>query len=221
MAKQTEPVVIIGMGRFGSTLALELADSGVEVLAIDNDLDMVQRLSGRLAHIVCADSTDPEALRDIGVADFTRAVVAIGTDQESSILATSILSDFGVPEIWSKAVNDQHARILRRVGAHHVVQPEYEMGQRIAHLLSGGAFDYYTIDPAFVIARCAVPRALADEALTDVDILGRFHVQLVGIRQEHETSFTQPEPQMRLTKGAELLIAGAPANVDAFSAAQE
>jgi trk system potassium uptake protein TrkA len=220
LARNTEPVAIIGLGRFGSTLALELADSGVEVLAIDNDMDKVQRVSGRLAHTVRADCTDPDALRDIGVADFMRAVVAIGTDQESSILATSILSEFGVDDIWSKAVNDQHARILRRVGAHHVVQPEQDMGQRVAHLLSGGVLDYFEIDRGYVVARCAVPRAVAGERLSESDIPRRFKVQLVGVRLEHSTEFTQPDPKTLLTYGAELLVAGAPADVDAFSAAQ-
>lgn len=220
MAKHREPVVIIGMGRFGSTLALQLADSGTEVLAVDSDAEKVQRLSGRLSHIVTADCTDPDALRDIGVPDFMRAVVAIGTDQESSILATSILSEFAIEDIWAKAVNDQHARILHRVGAHHVVQPEQDMGQRIAHLLSGGILDYYEVDQGFVVARCAVPRGVAGKRLTEIDLQRQFAVQLIGVRLEHGTGFTATDPKAVLTYGAELLVAGAPAAIDAFTNAQ-
>ena len=219
MARNTEPVVIIGMGRFGSTLALQLAENGTEVLAIDSDQEKVQRLSGRLAQIVCADCTDPEALRDLGVPDFMRAVVAIGTDQESSILATSILSEFAIEDIWAKAVNDQHARILKRVGAHHVVQPEQDMGQRVAHLITGGVLDYFEIDPGFVVARCAVPRALSGERLAEVDVRKRYGVQVVAVRGEHDAQFAAPDPKVVLTYGAELLVAGTPAALDAFSAA--
>ena len=220
MARNREPVVIIGMGRFGSTLAVQLADAGTEVLAIDSDAEKVQRLSGRLAQVVAADCTDPDAMRDLGVPDFMRAVVAIGTDQESSILATSILSEFAVEDIWAKAVNDQHARILRRVGAHHVVQPEQDMGQRIAHLLSGGILDYFEIDSGYVVARCAVPRAVAGGRLDGLDLQRRFGVQLVGVRLEHDIGFGAADPAGVLTYGAELLVAGAPAAVDAFTNAQ-
>ena len=137
MAKYREPVLVVGLGRFGSALALELARNGTEVLAVDADLDLVQRHAGLLERVVAADATEIQALNEIGAQDFTRAVVAIGDNQEASILATSLLSEMGIPDLWAKALSDQHARILTRVGAHHVVLPEHEMGERIAHLVSG------------------------------------------------------------------------------------
>ncbi len=142
MGRYREPVAVIGLGRFGTALALELARSGTEVLAVDDDPEVVQRLSGQLAQVVVADATDPDALAEIGLADFTRVVVAIGTDLEASILATSLLAEMGIPDIWTKALSTQHANILRRIGAHHVVFPENEMGERVAHLVSGRLLDW-------------------------------------------------------------------------------
>lgn len=109
-----EPVVVLGLGRFGSSLALELASRGTEVLGIDTNPKIVDELAGRLTNVATADCTDSEALRQLGVPDFQRAVVAIGTDLEASVLATVLLTDLGIPHIWAKALNRRHAEILRR-----------------------------------------------------------------------------------------------------------
>lgn len=112
---RNEPVVVIGLGRFGSALALELAKRGTEVLAIDSQPKIVQSMVGQLPHVITADSTDIEALRQLGVGDFHRAVVAIGTDIQASILTTSLLAELGIPDIWAKAITGQHRNILTRV----------------------------------------------------------------------------------------------------------
>jgi len=124
LASHKDPVVVIGLGRFGTALALELARGGTEVLAVDNRPDNVQRLSGQLGQVVVADSTDLDALKEIGVGDFARAVVSIGNDLEASILTTALLSELEIRDIWAKAVNQQQATILQRIGAHHVILPE-------------------------------------------------------------------------------------------------
>jgi trk system potassium uptake protein len=146
LARHTEPVAVIGLGRFGSALALELARRGTEVLGIDSRENVVQRLAGQLGRVVAADSTDIDALRELGLESFTRAVVAIGTDQQSSILTTALLVDLEIEDIWAKALDAQHAKILARIGAHHVIQPESEMGERVAHLVSGRMLDYIELD---------------------------------------------------------------------------
>ncbi|WP_244945112.1 potassium channel family protein [Couchioplanes caeruleus] len=130
-------IAVLGLGRFGSSLALELMRQGWEVVAIDSSTSVVQNYADRLTHAAIANTTDEQALRQLGVHDFAHAVVGIGTDLEASILTTSLLADLGVPNIWAKAINRQHASILQRVGAHHVVLPEHEMGERVAHLSPG------------------------------------------------------------------------------------
>ena len=131
-------VVVIGLGRFGASLGRELCGHGSEVLGLDTDAHRVQRYADELTHTAIVDSTDVDALAQLGVPDFGHAVVAIGSDLESSILTTSLLSDFGIENIWAKATSRQHGKILERVGAHHVVLPEHDMGERVAHLVTGG-----------------------------------------------------------------------------------
>ncbi|SFJ91693.1 potassium channel family protein [Streptomyces pini] len=118
-----DSVVVIGLGRFGSALALELADEDTEVLGIDHRAEAVQGLSGSLTHVVRADSTKEEVLRQLGVHEFERAVVGIGTDLEASILTASLLVSFGIPNVWAKAISEPHGRILTQLGVQHASTP--------------------------------------------------------------------------------------------------
>lgn len=151
-------ILVIGLGRFGSSLALELVNHGWEVLGVDSSPRVVQIFGESLTHTVIADSTDDEALRQIGAAQFSRAVVAIGTHLEESILTTSQLVDLGVKDIWAKATSRRHGRILEQVGAHHVVLPEHDMGERVAHLVSGRMLDYVELEEGFSLIKTKAPR---------------------------------------------------------------
>jgi trk system potassium uptake protein len=128
-------VAVIGLGRFGATVALESASHGIDVLGIDRDPKIVRQLAGHLARAVTADATDTEALRRLGIPLFPCVVVAIGRDVESSILTTLSLMEFAIGVVWAKAASQRHARILQRVGAHHVVLPDDEAGVRIVRVL--------------------------------------------------------------------------------------
>jgi trk system potassium uptake protein TrkA len=131
-------VVVIGLGRFGSALAMELVEMGHEVLGIDADDERVQAHADDLTHVVQADTTSPSTLRQLGVGDAVSAVVCIGTDIEASVLTTLALVDLKIPNIWAKAITEAHGKILRRVGATEVVFPEADMGKRFAHRVTGG-----------------------------------------------------------------------------------
>ncbi|MET0909290.1 MAG: TrkA family potassium uptake protein, partial [Ilumatobacteraceae bacterium] len=144
-------VVVIGLGRFGSALALTLVEMGFEVLGVDADAVRVQEHSGSLTQVVQADTTSERALRQLGVADTVTAVVCIGSDIEASILTTAALADLNVPNIWAKAVTPAHGNILTRVGAHNVVFPEAEMGKRLARLVTGSLIEYVALDDDFVL----------------------------------------------------------------------
>jgi trk system potassium uptake protein len=216
LARHKDPVAVIGLGRFGTALALELARGGTEVLAVDHRPEIVQRLSGQLGQVVVADSTDPDALTEVGIADFSRVVVAIGNDLEASILTTALLAELEIGDIWAKAVNRQQATILSRVGAHHVVFPEQDMGERIAHLVSGRLLDWVELDPQWVFAKTKPPRELVGVPLGESGLRRKHHVTVVSVKPEGETSFTHAANDTILTYGSVIVIAGRPADVERF-----
>ncbi|MEV7007716.1 TrkA family potassium uptake protein [Streptosporangium sp. NPDC051022] len=211
-----DAVVVIGLGRFGRALALELVERDIEVLGLDNDPKNVQQLSGQLTHVVCADSTDPDALAQLGVADFGRAVVGIGGDIEASILTTSILADFGVPDIWAKSISRQHSRILERVGAHHVVQPEHDMGERVAHLVTGRMLDYVEIDEDYALVKTKAPGWAAGRTLGELAIRKKYGVTVVGIKKPGG-GFTYATSDTVIEEGAVLLVAGETGKAERFA----
>ncbi len=225
MADMTEPVVVVGLGRFGSALALELFSRGTEVLGIDHRPKVVQGLSGRLPHVVTADSTDIEALRQLGVGEFRRAVVAIGTDIQASILTTSLLSELGIPDIWAKAVSDQHRHILTRVGAHKVVAPEHDMGERVAHLLSGRILDYVEVDADFAVVKTTPPREVVGVPLRDSRVRSRYGVTVVAVKPQApppggRPDFSHATADTVLAYGDLILIVGPIDSVERFAAGE-
>lgn len=125
-------VVVIGLGRFGGSLAVELMSRGTDVMGIDISESIVQSFNGKLTSVVRADATDEDVLRQLGVDEFERSVVGIGSDIQASILVTSRLLKFQCPEVWAKAITAPHAEILEQLGVHHVVNPERDMGLRTA-----------------------------------------------------------------------------------------
>lgn len=162
---RTASVAVIGLGRFGGALALELAESGTEVLGIDLDRDVDQRYNGLLTHVVRADSSREETLRQLSVHEFDRVVVGIGSDLEASILTTSILLKFEKPTIWAKAISEPHAEILRQLGVSHVIRPEHDMGRRVAHLVSGAMQDYVEFEDGFAMMTTTPPHLAVDRPL--------------------------------------------------------
>jgi trk system potassium uptake protein TrkA len=206
----------VGLGRFGSALALELTRNGTEVLAVDADLDLVQRHAGLLERVVAADATDIQSLQELGAQEFERAVVAIGSHQEASILATSLLSELGIPHVWAKALSAQHARILSRVGAHHVVLPEHEMGERIAHLVSGRLLDYMEVEPGWVMAKAKPPRDIVGIPLGESKLRTNSRVTVVGVKTGADATFRHADSSTFLTYNDDILVMGRPEDVEAF-----
>lgn len=209
-------VLVVGLGRFGGALAETLVELDYEVLAIDADGDLVQSYSEKLTHVVEADSTDVAALRQLGAQDFGRAVVAIGTDIESSILTTSSLVDLGIPEIWAKAVTEAHGRILDRVGAHHVVFPEHDMGERLAHVVTGKMIDYIELDPHFALVETCAPAALVGKTLGEAEVRKRYGITVVCIKT-HGQPFTYATAETRVATDDILVVAGETAKAEAFA----
>ncbi|MFC9350565.1 potassium channel family protein [Arthrobacter sp. NPDC057013] len=180
---QADTVVVIGLGRFGGSLALELEAQGTEVLGIDSSEDTVQSYNGRLTHVVRADSTKEEVLRQLSVHEFDRAVVGIGSDIEASILTTSRLLMFKKPQIWAKAISEPHAEILNQLGVDHVIRPEHDMGKRVAHLVRGSLLDYVEFEDDFVMIRTSPPAEARDRPLGVLGLRDKYGITIVAVKR--------------------------------------
>lgn len=177
-------VAVIGLGRFGQSLALELMDNGTEVLGIDSREHVVQSLNGKLTHVVAADATDEQVLRQLSIPEFDRVVVAIGSDIQSSILVTSLLLRFSIAQIWAKAVSDPHGLILEQLGVQHVVYPEKDMGRRLAHIVRGSIQDFIEIDTDFAMVKTEVNPHYAGMRLGDSNIRRKHGVTVSAVKHQ-------------------------------------
>lgn len=213
---EAEWVVVLGLGRFGTSLAEELVARGTEVLALDSDPAVIQRVSSALTHAAVVDTTDPDALRQLDVHHVDRAVVAIGSDLEASVLTTAALADFGIGDIWAKATSRAHARILERIGAHHVVLPEFDMGERTAHLVTGRMLDYIEFDADFAMVRTRVPRDLVGRSLSETALRRRHGITVVAIKHRGgEFAYTHQDTV--LAEGDQLIASGRVGDVERFA----
>jgi len=216
LADKRKPVLVIGLGRFGGAVARTLERMGHEVLAIDTDPRLVQEFAPDVTKVVEADSTDANALKRLGATDFQSAVVAIGTDIEASVLTVLALADLGLGNIWAKATNERHARILERTGATHVVFPEQNMGKRVAHLLNERLLDFIAFGDEFAIARLAAPEPIVGLPLMTSNCRKKYDVTVVGVKREGE-DFIHAVPDTLIFPGDELVVSGRIRNIEAFA----
>jgi trk system potassium uptake protein TrkA len=176
--------VIVGLGRFGSSIGRELVQLGNEVLGVDRDEEKVQEFSSVLTHTVVADATEEEVLRSVGARNFDCGVVAIGDDIQASILAAILLKELGVKKVVAKAVSELHGRVLERLGVDRIIYPERDMGVRLAHqLVSPNLLDYIEISKKYTIAEMEVPSCLTGKSLSNVNPRGRYGCSVVAINK--------------------------------------
>ncbi len=181
----TMQFVVVGLGRFGSSVAKQLVKQGHQVLGIDSDEDIVNDLSDELTHTVAADATDEEVLRALGVRNFDVAVVAIGSDIQASILVAILCKDLGVKSVVAKAVTELHGRVLAKIGVDRVIYPERDMGIRVANqLVSPSLLDYIELSDKYTIVELSVPRRLAGVSLRDLDPRKKYGCSIVAINRE-------------------------------------
>lgn len=211
-----DSVVVIGLGRFGRALALELMANDTEVLGIDADEQIVQEMSTKLTHVVRADSTSEDAMRQVAVQDFDRAVVAIGTDIESSLLTASLLKNLGISNIWAKAISEAHGRILDQLGIAHVVYPEHDMGRRVAHLVKGRMLDFIQFETDFAMVKTEPPQFLLGVPLSGSGVRREHGVTVVGVKKPLG-SFTHATGETVLEAGDMVIMSGRPRDVEKFS----
>lgn len=207
---------MLGLGRFGRALSIELEEAGTEVLGVDLEPEVIQPLAGRLTHVVSADTTSEEALRQLSVPDFEHVVIGIGSDIEASILTTSLVLSFAVPNVWAKAISEAHGRILKQLGAHHVVYPEADMGRRIAHLVRGRLLDYVEFEDDFVLVKTAPPAEMVGKSLGEIGIRQRYDLTVVAV-QPAGGAFTYATADTVLGAADLIIVAGNTERIEKFA----
>jgi trk system potassium uptake protein TrkA len=211
-------VLVVGLGRFGEALARGLVEQGIEVLAVDSDASIVQRLSGDLPNVVQVDGTSARALRQIGGEQFSRAVVAIASNIESSVLAAlTLLDELKIQTVWAKAISTEHGKILERVGVQRVIQPEHDMGVRTARSIARRVTDYFHVEDDFALVEMEAPKRYIGKPLGDSGIRAKYGVTIVSIKPPGGL-FQHAEQSTVLCAGELILLAGTPANLDKFVA---
>lgn len=209
MARATKKqYAVIGMGRFGLSVATALSGMGFDVLAVDSDEQRTQEVSNVVTHAVTADSTEEEALRTLGIRNFDVVVVAIGEDIQASILTTLILKDIGGPLIVVKAQNELHGKVLNKIGADKVIFPERDMGLRVAHhLTSPNILDYIELSEEYSIVELRATRAMLGQNLKELNIRANFGCNVMAIKRGTKMNIS-PSASDRLVDGDILVIVG-------------
>ncbi|MDO4790943.1 MAG: TrkA family potassium uptake protein [Buchananella hordeovulneris] len=209
--------LVIGLGRFGSAVAVTLDRLGREVFAVERDPVKVQKWSGRLA-LAEADATNLDALEQLGADEFASAVVGVGSSLEASVLTTANLVDLGIPSIWAKATSREHGRILKRIGAHHVVYPEFDAGQRAAHLVSGRMLDYIEMQrEGFSIVKMRPPRETHGFTLAQSQIRTKYGVTVLGVMSPGEP-FEYASKETMIQPNDVIIVSGDASLLEAFAA---
>lgn len=191
-------IAVIGLGIFGREVALSLIARGFTVLAIDHDEEALDDVKDRVTETLLLDTTQEKALREAEINQMDTVVVAIGTGHlENSILTTALLKQVGVSHIIARAANDLHEKILRQVGAHEVINPEREMGQKVANKIARpGFYEMFSLPDGVCVAELPIPESFIEHTLEELNVRRRFNINVLGVqRLRHQESSAQPTPE--------------------------
>ncbi|WP_282706255.1 potassium channel family protein [Fuchsiella alkaliacetigena] len=206
--------VVIGLGRFGVSVATFLAGKGHDVLAIDKAEEPVQNIADQVTHSVQADSTDECALKSLGVCNFDAAVVSIGDDIQSSVMTTLILKELGVEYVLAKAQNEMHGKLLNKIGADKVVYPEMDMGVRVAkNLVTSNVLDYIELAPDYSIIEVVATDKLIGHTLKELDLRAKFGINVIAIMRGQEIN-VNPEATDEIQARDILIVMGHEKNLE-------
>jgi len=211
-------VAIIGLGRFGVSIATTLQDLGHDVLAIDSDEKSLQNISKHIPNVLQADATNEDILEEIDIRKFDVVIVAMGSDVESSVLVTILLKSIGVKYVIARANDRLHGRILERIGADSVIYPELEMGVRTAHRMTlREASDYMNVVDRYGIVKFTAPSILADKRLSEIGFgpKGKIGVAVLLIQRKREVIIS-PGPEEEIRAGDILFLSGEDDNIEKF-----
>lgn len=208
--------VVIGLGRFGGSIARELIRLGADVMAIDTLQEKVDEFAKIATQAVIADTTDEEVIKQLGLSEFEHVIVAIGEDIQASILTTLILKELGSQKVTVKAQNDYHEKVLRKIGADFIVHPERDMGIRIANnMMSSNVLDYLELSDEHSIMEIKANDRIAGNSLADLDIRANYGINIVGIKRDDEIVIS-PAADEKILLGDILLVIGAVVDINRF-----
>lgn len=192
--------VVIGLGRFGESVAKTLYGLGHDVLAIDMDEDMVQEISDSVTHAVQMDATDESALRTLGLRNFDVAVVTIGSNIQASVMVTLLVKELGVKYIIAKGQSDLHAKVLYKIGADRVVLPEKDMGVRVAHnLVSASILDYIELSPDYSIMEMKSLEEWNGKTLTELKLRSKYGINVMAIKKDDDINISPSADEIILS----------------------
>ena len=201
--------IIIGMGRFGESIATSLYDMGHDVLAVDVDEEKIQYISSKVTHAVQADATDEQTLDALGISNFDVAVVTIGGSVQASMLITMLCKEHGIKYVLAKAQNKLHAKVLYKIGADKVVFPERDMGLRIARsLVSSNFLDYIELTPDYSIVELKAANNWENKSLQQLDIRAKYGINIMAIKQQNDKVSVSPAGEDKIQKDDVLVVIG-------------
>ncbi len=225
-----ERFAVIGMGRFGKRLSALLAETGAEVIAVDKDRALVDEIRDTVTLAVCLDSTDEDALRAQGIHKVDTAVVGIGSSFEANLLTTVVLKQLGVPKVISRATTELRGKILSRIGADSVANPELESAERWrSRLMAPAIMERIDLEAGYSLTQMAAPRAFFNKTLEELDIRKKHRITVAAIRRPsdpqrdgdptrpHTLLITVPMPESKILPGDILLVIGSDEAVDALA----
>ncbi|MCH7323296.1 TrkA family potassium uptake protein [Solibacillus sp. MA9] len=209
--------VVIGLGRFGTSIARRLHEAGQEVLGIDIDEESVEDAEGYVTLAVVADSTEEKALTSVGIKNFDCVIVAIGDDIQSNILTVMLLKNLGIRKIIAKAQSKRHGQVLDAIGAHWVIYPERDMGERVANqLLSPNMLNYIELSKNYNLEEIIVPSKMAGKNLRELDVRAKYNVSVIAIVRSDDIIIS-PSPEELLQKEDILVTIGNRKDLAEFS----
>lgn len=208
--------VVIGLGRFGGSIARELIHQGANVMVIDTSSERVDEFAHIATQAIIADTTDEAVIKSLGLWNYEHVIVAIGENIQASILTTLILKENGVQKITVKAQNDYHEKVLKKIGADFVVHPERDMGIRIANnMMSNNVLDYLELSDKHSIMEIRVNENLANRSIIDLDIRAKYGINIVGIKRDESIIVSPPANEVILENDI-LLVIGADVDITRF-----
>ncbi|MDX5474378.1 MAG: TrkA family potassium uptake protein [Bacillaceae bacterium] len=213
---QKKQFVVIGLGRFGGSLVEEFAKLGVEVLAIDKSEELVSQYTSVATHAVQANATDEATLKSLGLRNFDHAIVSMGEDIESSILTSLLLKEMNVKEVWVKAMNKYHQKVLTRLGVDRIIQPERDMAKRIAHhVVSDKIIDYIELSDSHSIVEISATKKVHNKTLKDLNMRAKYGCTLIGIQRNGDI-VVSPTAEEVLREGDLMIIIGRNEDIQRF-----
>lgn len=209
--------IVIGCGRFGSSVAKKMCQLGNEVMVIDKEEDSIDNIAEQVTHTAIVDVTEERDLKSIGLGNFDVVIVAISSDIRASIMATIMAKEMGVPKVVCKAKDELQAKVLYKIGADRVVFPERDMGVRVAHnLVSDNILDHIELDPEYSIVEIVTPTSWVGKTLVDLELRARYEITVLAIKNGKSINVT-PAPDEELKAGSILVVIGQSSNISSIT----